>query len=275
MIDNKDSKVIDEFGIEWKKFNYSNLDKNILFQNFLQYFKIFPWEKIGSNSIGFDMGCGSGRWAQFVAPKVKHLNCIDPSQALEVAKLNLEKFKNISFLNETTQNCSLEGESQDFGYCLGVLHHIPNTDEAIKDCSRILKKGAPFLIYVYYDFENKPLWFRIIWKISDFIRSLISKLPTNVKKLICDFIAFTIYFPLSRFANFLSKQNINVENIPLSDYKNKPIYQLRNDALDRFGTRLEKRFSKSKIKHLLEKNNFNKISFSDEMPYWCCLAYKK
>ena len=97
----------------------------------------------------------------------------------------------------------------------------------------------------------------------------------NTKKLVCDFIAFTIYFPLSRFANFLSKQNINSENIPLSDYKNKPIYQLRNDALDRFGTRLEKRFSKSKIKHLLEKNNFNKISFSDEMPYWCCLAYKK
>lgn len=274
-MDNKDLKVINEFGIEWQKFNYSKIDKNILFQNFIQYFKIFPWEKIDSNSIGFDMGCGSGRWAQFIAPKVKHLNCIDPSQAIEVAKLNLKQYENISYLNQTSQKCSLESESQDFGYCLGVLHHIPDTDEAIGDCARILKKNSPFLIYVYYDFENKPRWFKNIWKISDYTRKLISKLPPNTKKIICDFIAFTIYFPLSRFANFLSKRNINIENIPLSDYRNKPLYQLRNDALDRFGTRLEKRFSKSQIKFLLEKNNFYNVTFSDEMPYWCCLAYKK
>ena len=44
MEDNKDSKVIDEFGIEWKKFNYSKLDKNIFF-NFMQYFKMFLGKK--------------------------------------------------------------------------------------------------------------------------------------------------------------------------------------------------------------------------------------
>ena len=42
------------------------------------------------NSIGFDMGCGSGRWAKLIANKVKLLNCIDPSAvALEQAKINL------------------------------------------------------------------------------------------------------------------------------------------------------------------------------------------
>lgn len=29
--------------------------------------------------IGFDLGCGSGRWAFFVAPKVAKLHCIDRS----------------------------------------------------------------------------------------------------------------------------------------------------------------------------------------------------
>ena len=38
----------------------------------------------------FDMGCGSGRWSKLVAPKVKRLNCIDPSlEALNVARKNL------------------------------------------------------------------------------------------------------------------------------------------------------------------------------------------
>ena len=37
------------------------------------------------------MGCGSGRWAKFIAPKVKILNCIDPSfKALKVAKIILK-----------------------------------------------------------------------------------------------------------------------------------------------------------------------------------------
>ena len=37
---------------------------------------------------GFDMGCGTGRWAKFVAPKVGKLHCIDPSNAIVVAKKN-------------------------------------------------------------------------------------------------------------------------------------------------------------------------------------------
>ena len=35
--------------------------------------------------MGFDMDCGSGRWAKLMAPRVGHLDCIDPSTALEVA----------------------------------------------------------------------------------------------------------------------------------------------------------------------------------------------
>ena len=42
----------------------------------------------------------------------------------------------------------------------------------------------------------------------------------------------------------MSKLKLNVFNFPLSDYKNKSFYTMRTDALDRFGTKLEKRFSK-------------------------------
>ena len=45
---------------------------------------------------------------------------------------NLIKNKNVAFFRETTENCSLNLASQDFGYCLGVLHHIPDTQKALK-----------------------------------------------------------------------------------------------------------------------------------------------
>ena len=70
---NRNQKVINEFGDEWKEFNFSDIEKNELIKSFNQYFEIFPWDQLPENSSGFDMGCGSGRWAQFVAPRVKKL----------------------------------------------------------------------------------------------------------------------------------------------------------------------------------------------------------
>ena len=158
---------------------------------------------------------------------------------------------------------------------MGVLHHIPDTESALKDCSRLLKQGAPFLLYLYYNFENKPWWFRGIWKTSDLVRRIISNLPKTPKKLVCDVIAITIYFPLIRLSLVLEKLGIDVLNIPLSDYRKKPFYQSRNDALDRFGTRLEQRFSKLQITEMLNNAGFDNITISDNTPYWCCVAYKR
>ena len=82
---NYDEKVIEDFGDEWTKFSYEYLDELELKENFEQYFDVFPWDLLPKDAVGFDMGCGTGRWAKFVAPKVKILNCIDPSNAIIVA----------------------------------------------------------------------------------------------------------------------------------------------------------------------------------------------
>nr|ADD96615.1 2 polyprenyl 3 methyl 5 hydroxy 6 metoxy 1 4 benz oquinol methylase [uncultured organism MedDCM-OCT-S12-C71] len=268
---NKDSKVIDDFGDEWQRYGYVDFDRAALENNFAQYFDIFPWHQISENSEGFDMGCGSGRWAQFVAPRVGRLNCIEPSQAIEVAKRNLAEHNNVSFYKETTEECSIEPASQDFGYCLGVLHHIPNTEAALGDCEKLLKSGAPLLLYLYYNFENRPLWFRALWRISDVMRQVICRLPASTKTIVCELIALTVYWPLARLA-LLARKILNNANMPLVDYADKPYYQMRNDALDRFGTRIEQRFSKTEIKGMLTRCGFVEIRFSDQRPFLvlCC-----
>jgi ubiquinone/menaquinone biosynthesis C-methylase UbiE len=38
--------------------------------------------------------------------------------------------------------------SMDFGYSLGVLHRVPSIAEALRACTRKLKPGAPFLVYL-------------------------------------------------------------------------------------------------------------------------------
>jgi len=274
---NIDHKVVEGFGLEWEKFDQSSLQSSDLKNVWEGYFTIFPWQIISKeNSVGIDVGCGSGRWAGFVAERVKHLYAIDPSnRALSVAKENLKDFDNITFHKADVEKMPLDNNSLDFAYSLGVLHHIPETAKAIRSIAEKLKSGAPFLVYLYYSFDNKPRWFRALWRWTDFIRRVISKLPFNYRYASSQAIAFLIYWPFARTGLILSKLGIMPSSWPLSYYKDKPIYFMRNDSLDRFGTILEQRFTREEVRLLLEGNGFKNVVISDEAPYWCACGIKE
>ena len=136
---NIDPKTVSSFGDEWARFDQEALggaEHAFLFET---YFHIFPWETLPEDARGFDMGCGSGRWAMMVAPVVGKLTCIDPSpEALAVAEKNLAQSPNVVFVNAGVSDQPLPPDSQDFGYSLGVLHHIPDTAAALRDCVRMI-----------------------------------------------------------------------------------------------------------------------------------------
>lgn len=271
---NVDSGVVTGFGFEWEKFDQSALIPSEHESLFACYFSIFPWACLPADAVGFDMGCGSGRWAKLVIPRVGKLLCVDPSSALEVAKKNLNDFSGCVFVNAAVDDNWADDESMDFGYSLGVLHHIPDTQKGIEACAKKLKKGAPFLLYLYYDFDNKPFWYRFIWRLSDIARQLVSRLPSVPRYWVTQVISLFVYWPFSRIAFFIEKLGLKVANIPLSEYRNRSFYTMRTDALDRFGTRLERRFSREKITEMLQKAGFENIVFSESAPFWCAVGYK-
>ena len=272
--ENVDEIVIKHFGQEWTRFD-QDLSQSELKELAGNYFKIFPWEILPPGSVGFDMGCGSGRWASYVSTKVNKLICIDPSEeALIVAKKNLKNKKNCTFSIGSANLNNLEDNSMDFGYSLGVLHHIPDTLSALESCSKKLKKGAPFLVYLYYKFDNRGFIFKLIWRLSNLMRIIISRLPFPIKHFITDVLAIFIYFPLARLALIIEKLGVNSHSLPLSFYRALPLYTMRTDSLDRFGTPLEKRFTKKEIKDMMEKVDLLNVTFMEEEPYWVCLGYK-
>jgi len=273
---NKNEDVINGFGDEWTRFDQSCLDDNDLQNVFNDYFSVFPWDLVSSESSGFEMGCGSGRWAQLVAPRVRELHCIDASsEALNVAKKLLSNHANCKFHLASVDEIPLKDSSQDFAYSLGVLHHVPNMKEAMRSCVSKLKSGAPFLIYCYYRFDNKPVWFRLLWKMSDIMRKAISRLPYWARYYVSQVIAFIIYFPLARVSYVLEKLGIDVLNFPLSYYRDKTLYVMRTDSLDRFGTRLEHRVTKGEMRGMMLDAGLNNIKFSEKAPFWCAVGIKK
>ena len=273
-IKNLDVTTVKSFGDEWSRFDQSALPTAEAQRIFDEYFAVFPWSKLSKTSTGFDMGCGSGRWAKLMAPRVGHLHCIDPSSALEVAKLALSSATNVSFHQVSVDESPLTPNSQDFGYSLGVLHHVPDTAGALRECVAMLKPGAPFQLYLYYAFDNRSHFFRLIWRCSDLLRRAVCRLPPAIKHLVTDFLAAMVYYPLARLSLLAERLALDVSSIPLSYYRTKSFYTMRTDACDRFGTPLEQRFTKPQVREMMERAGLINIRFSDAAPFWCAVGIK-
>lgn len=267
--ENLDRATVDGFGLEWENFDQTELPAQERQAIFEKYFAIFPFRDLSETAEGFDLGCGSGRWAELVCARVGTLHCIDPSdRALAVAKRRLAGQPNARFHLASSQNIPLADDSQDFGYSLGVLHHIPDTRAALRDCVRKLKRDAPFLLYLYYRFDNRPAWFKILWRASDLVRHGISRLPFAPRKLVTSLLAALVYWPAARAAWLAEKSGVAVAGMPLSFYRNASFYTMRTDALDRFGTRLEHRFLRAEIESMMHDAGLTAVRFHEGEPYW-------
>ena len=270
---NLDQQVIDSFGHEWTAFDYAESETDdALDSQFLAYCTPIDLTQFNSkSSVAADFGAGSGRWASRLLPHFSLVYALEPSDgANKVLKKKFSKDSRMTILQETVGANSIPAESLDLAMSLGVLHHIPDTGLAIKDVASKIKGGGMFLCYLYYKLENKPLYYRGLFWASNSLRWMISRLPYPLRRLIARVIAALIYLPLARTAKLLSSAGENVSNFPLHHYANMPFVMLQNDALDRFGTRLEQRFSKKEITEMLGNADFDlsTLKFSDGEPFW-------
>ena len=273
---NIDEQTVEGFGEEWSSFDQSELRGEEYRRLFDRYFGIFPFDEQSSKWVGFDLGCGTGRWAAGVASQVAMLHCIDPSaKALAVAQQRLSSRANVQFHLAAADTIPLPNDSMDFGYSLGVLHHVPDTAKALIDCVSKLKPGAPFLLYLYYRFDNRPVWFKSLWAAIDQVRRIVSRLPFRVRKTVTTIVAATVYWPLARASLLAENVGLNVQSVPLSAYRHLGFYTMRTDALDRLGTRLEQRFTKEEIAEMMTSAGLGSIRFSDREPYWVAIGNKE
>ena len=225
-----------------------------------------------------DFGAGSGRWSSRLAPYFSRVYALEPSNgASQVLRKKFTGDPKIVVLQETVGVNSIPAASLDLAMSLGVLHHIPDTALAIKDVSRSIKPGGVFLCYLDYNLETKPTYYKVIFKGVNVMRRVISASPQKVRRLSATVIAAIVYWPLARLSRVLSKLGRDTSNLPLHHYADMPFVMLANDALDRFGTSLEQRFSKAEITEMLRAADFDltTLKFSDSEPFWTFAVNKK
>lgn len=271
---NIDHQVVNEFGEEWLKFNTFTDEAILAGAN--EYFDLLDEQIVNKKSYVLDVGCGAGRWTKFLSTKAGFIEAVDPSNAIFAANKLLAGIDNIRLTKASIETLPFEDETFDFAMSVGVLHHIPDTQKAMQDCVKKIKRGGYFYVYLYYNFDKRGGFFKRLFKISDIIRTGVSRLSPKLKNFATDMLAVFLYMPLVLWVRFLRAMGLKkvAEKMPLSAYYNKPFFVIRNDSLDRFGTRLEQRFSEDEIRQMMIKSGLGEIIISQGVPLYHAIGKK-
>lgn len=165
---------------------------------FDEYFSLLDLDNLPIAAAFVDVGCGSGCWAAELAERRHdlHLRLVDASDAaLSVARRALSHVANAEYFHCRVGALPFENKALDGAISLGVLHHVRDTASAITEVARVLKPGAPFLMYLYYAFDNRPWWFRALSRLSEVPRFVISRMPHAMRYWSSQIIAILVYWP--------------------------------------------------------------------------------
>lgn len=110
---------------------------------------------------------------------------------------------------------------------------------------------------------------------SNFLRLAVSRMQHGLRFQSTQILSLIVYLPLARLAWAVEKFGIDVTNFPLSSYRNMSFYTMRTDALDRFGTRLEQRFSREHVRKMMENAGLERVVFSENEPFWWAVGCRR
>ncbi len=263
------------FGDEWERFSEFTDDE--VEAGGREYFAGLITDDSLAGARVLDVGCGSGRWTRYFARRAGFVEAADPSRAALVAARATSTCPNVRVIHAGVSRLPYPAGTFDLAAAVGVLHHVPDTAAAIGSLATLIKPGGRLFLYLYYQLDGRPLPYRSAFVLAQGLRYSISRLPRAARIAVCELAAVGIYGPLvllARMARHLAPRRGWHEQIPLHYYIDKPWKVIRNDALDRLGTPLERRFSQADIRHMLERAGFEDIRFADAMPRWRVLATK-
>ena len=167
----------DSFGFQWKLYARTQLDdatSHCSEDAFRQRTGFRPEDLAGK--LVLDVGCGMGRFAEVATRWQAHVVGIDLSLASEVAAQNLSDRNAVIFQADVFQ-LPFATASFDFIYSIGVLHHTPDCEQAVKVLPKLLKPGGRIAVWLYSSYNT---WYRM----SDLYRKVTRRMsPRTLYRL--------------------------------------------------------------------------------------------
>jgi SAM-dependent methyltransferase len=151
------SNYADSFGYQWRQFDKTQLDdpsRNLSEPDFVKKTGLKPEDFKGK--LVLDVGCGMGRFAEVATRWGARVVGVDLSAAAEVAAKNLSDRDFVAFQADVFALPFLP-ETFDCIYSMGVLHHTPDCEQAVKVLPQYLKPGGILAVWLYSGYNK---WYR-------------------------------------------------------------------------------------------------------------------
>jgi SAM-dependent methyltransferase len=147
----------DSFGYQWRRFERTQLDRadrDLSELDFARKTGLKPQDLKGK--LVLDVGCGMGRFAEVVTRWGARVIGIDLSAAAEVAARNLSNREFVAFQADVF-SLPFAPDTFDCIYSMGVLHHTPDCEKAVKALPQYLKPGGTLAVWLYSGYNK---WYR-------------------------------------------------------------------------------------------------------------------
>jgi SAM-dependent methyltransferase len=241
------------FGYEWQEFADWRPSGQ---QNFESYFIGCDLDALAHADV-LDAGCGMGRHARFMAQRVARLIALDFSAAVESARQNLREFENVACVRADLRRLPFAPATFDFIYSLGVVHHIADTDEAVRALADKLRPGGRLRIYVYWARQGASGW---LLRLVAAARTITTRMPFPLLRVACRALSAALWVGIVGPYRALGAMGVDVSRWPLSVYTKYPFNVLYNDQFDRFSAPIEKRYTAQSAHKLLADAGLTDIS---------------
>lgn len=261
------------FDEEWRRFDQIGTPE--LAEIFAQYFDLVSEEAFSPDHRVLDAGSGSGRWAVEVARRGPRVLAVDMGMSVELARRHSAR-TTVEPVQADVAHLPLPAGSVDWAYSLGVLHHTADPLAALRNIVDAVKPGGFVLVYLYYALDNRGWAYRSIFRLVDVARRIVATFPRPIIHWLGFLIAATVYLPLSRLSRALHRLGLSDASaaMPLAFYRERSFRIMWNDAVDRFGTRVERRYRREQVVALLSEAGLDGVRVSPSAPYWKALGRK-
>lgn len=240
-------RTADSFSYEWQHFGEL---RETWSKNFRDYMQPHAPESFADRLV-LDVGTGSGRHAFHAAGLGARVVAVDLGRSIDVARRNLPSA--VLTVQADAEQLPFAHGTFDFVMAIGVLHHLPDPERALRLIAPLANAGGHVHVYLYWVPERRSHT-RVLRLVSG-ARFVTVRLPHRVLHALClplaAMLAITVVWPYRLLRHVPGMRRV-AEAFPLKAYAAYPFGVLVNDQFDRLSAPLEHRYTRAEVSSMLQ-----------------------
>jgi 2-polyprenyl-3-methyl-5-hydroxy-6-metoxy-1,4-benzoquinol methylase len=247
-------RTAEGFAYEWSHFGQPRAEWR---KNFLDYLRPHDASSLAGKLV-LDVGTGSGRHSAQAAALGARVIAVDLGQSIDVARRNVPP--EVLTVQADAERLPFSNDRFDLVMSIGVLHHLPDTADAVRELVPFVSPGGSLHVYLYWVPELR--WHRQVLRLVTAARRLTTRLPYGLLHALCYPLAAALWVGVVvpyRGLRRVPRMAKIADALPLKTYADYPFAVLVNDQFDRFSAPIEHRFTRSQVHEMLERAGLEQV----------------